>query len=355
MKAFSRTFFALSTVLILVFALGCNKSGNARDDQQVASDIQAKLSNDRALPNGSGITVNSNNGVVTLTGTVGSEAERTVATSDAQGVQGVKQVVNNLSVGSVATANPNEPVNDLTVTPQSPQPKRSTQARRPPASSQNRGYTPNTARSSASGEALSNTGPANTAPAAPAQVTVPSGSNLTVRTNEGLSSEKSQEGESFSGTLDAPIEVDGRIAIPQGAEVRGRVVEAKNAAHYTGSSLLALELTQIAYNGHSYRIVSNRWQKQGAARGKNTAAKVGGGAALGAIIGGIAGGGKGAAIGAGAGAAAGTGANTITRGQQVVVNPESLLSFTLQSPVTVTPASSNRDAGRQRLGGETPQ
>jgi hypothetical protein len=172
--------------------------------------------------------------------------------------------------------------------------------------------------------------------------------------NEELTSEKAQAGDTFSGSLDAPIEVDGRIAIPQGAEVQGRVVDAKNAAHYTGASLLALELTRVSFNGRSYRVVSNRWEKQGAARGKNTAAKVGGGAALGAIIGGIAGGGKGAAIGAGAGAAAGTGANTITRGQQVVVHPESLLSFTLQSGVTVTPSSSN-NSSRQRLGGDTPQ
>ncbi len=348
MRATSRNIFTLSTALVLALALGCNRpSGNARTDQQIAGDVQAKLSNDHALPNGSAITVNSNNGAVTLAGTVSSEAERAVAAGDAQSVEGVKQVVNNLSMGN-AGAMPAAPVPSNTS-----QPGRTTQSRRLPPNGG--GYNSTKNAPGTSSGAMNNTTaqtPAAGRSTAPLQLTVPAGSVFMVRVNEALSSERSQPNDTFSGTLDSPIEVEGRSAIPQGADVQGRVVDAKNAAHYTGASMLALELTRVAFNGHSYRVVSSRWEKQGTARGKNTAAKVGGGAALGAIIGGIAGGGKGAAIGAGAGAAAGTGANTITRGQQVEVHPESLLSFTLQSPVTVTASSSNRDPNRQRLGND---
>jgi hypothetical protein len=187
-----------------------------------------------------------------------------------------------------------------------------------------------------------------TAPPAPVQVNVPSGTTLVVYLNDGLSSETANEGDRFSGTLGEPIYVNDQIAIPKNAQVQGQVVSAKNAGKFKGQSELTIELTSLLFGGHSYRITSNQWSKQGAARGKNTAAKVGGGAALGAIIGGIAGGGKGAAIGAGAGAAAGTGVQAVTRGEQVVLKPESMVQFTLQSPVTVTP-SANENSGRQRL------
>jgi len=75
----------------------------------------------------------------------------------------------------------------------------------------------------------------------------------------------------------------------------------------------------------------------GKARGKDTALKTGGGAGLGAIIGAIAGGGKGAAIGAGAGAGAGLGYQAFTHGQAVRVPAESVLTFRLRAPISVTP------------------
>ena len=101
-------------------------------------------------------------------------------------------------------------------------------------------------------------------------------------------------------------------------------------------------------NGRSYPLETTAWTSQGNSRGKRTAATIGGGSALGAIIGAIAGGGKGAAIGAVAGAGAGTGVSAATRGKQLKVNPEAVLDFRLQNPVTVVPAS-RREPERQRL------
>jgi hypothetical protein len=201
--------------------------------------------------------------------------------------------------------------------------------------------------SSTSANNMATTSPGSAAPAIQ-QVTVPSGTTLVVYLNEGVSSETANEGDHFSGTLGEPIYINDRVAVPKNAQVSGRVVSAKGATKFKGNSELSLELTSLSYSGHQYRINSNTWSKQGAGRGKNTAAKVGGGAALGAIIGGIAGGGKGAAIGAGAGAAAGTGAQVLTKGEKIELKPESMLQFSLQAPVTVTPsASENTD--RQRM------
>jgi hypothetical protein len=123
----------------------------------------------------------------------------------------------------------------------------------------------------------------------------------------------------------------------------GRVVDVKDAGHFSGSSVLAVELVSVAMGGKTYELHTTEYRKQGAGRGKNTAAKVGGGAALGAIIGGLAGGGKGAAIGATVGAGAGGGVQAATKGQQIRLPSESVLNFQLLSPVTVLPGAVRGD------------
>ncbi len=61
----------------------------------------------------------------------------------------------------------------------------------------------------------------------------------------------------------------------------------------------------------------------------------GGGAVLGTVIGAIAGGGKGAAIGAVGGGAGGAATQVLTRGKEVNVPAETLLTFKLDQPVTL--------------------
>src|SRR4029450_752778 len=73
----------------------------------------------------------------------------------------------------------------------------------------------------------------------------------------------------------------------------------------------------------------------GIGKNKRTAEAVGGGAALGTIIGTIAGGGKGAAIGVLGGAAGGATAQVLTRGRDVQVPAETVLTFMLDRPVTL--------------------
>ena len=86
--------------------------------------------------------------------------------------------------------------------------------------------------------------------------------------------------------------------------------------------------------------------KDGIGKNGRTGKYVGGGALLGTIIGAIAGGGKGAAIGAIAGGAGGASAQVLTRGGDVRVPAESILTFRLQQPLTVDVA----DRGYDRRG-----
>jgi hypothetical protein len=109
----------------------------------------------------------------------------------------------------------------------------------------------------------------------------------------------------------------------------------QDAAHFKGSSLLTVSLSSISRKGERIDVATEAYTKQGEGRGKNTAEKVGGGAAVGAILGGIFGGGKGAAIGAAAGGGVGAGANGVTRGQQVQIPSETVVRFKLSDPIII--------------------
>jgi BON domain-containing protein len=321
---------AMSLVLSLFLAVGCTKP---RSDSDVASEVQNKINSDFNIQN-KAITVTSDKGVVTLSGTVNSEMERAAAGNDAGSVEGVKTVVNNLALASASM-----PAETMAEAPQ-PEPAPAARSQR---ATTTRGR--NTARrvtppaSTASNTGIGSSAAAPAPPARPATVTIPDGTAIAIRLVDPVSSETANAEDMFRGSLDAPIIVDDKVVVPAGADVEGRVVSAKSAARFKGSSELTLELTRISAGGRNYNISSTQWSKQGAGRGKRTAATVGGGAALGAIIGGLAGGGKGAAIGAGAGAAAGTGVQAVTKGEKVELPSESKLEFRLQSPVTVVATS----------------
>ncbi len=166
-------------------------------------------------------------------------------------------------------------------------------------------------------------------------ITVPVGTRLLVRTIGPIDSEKNRVGDRFSATLEEPLYIENTLVAPRGAEVYGRLAEAKQAGHFAGRSELKLELTGIVVKGQTVAISTGDYDVSGKSRGANTAKKVAGGAVIGTVIGAIAGGGKGAAIGAGAGAGAGTVAQIVTHGEKVRVPSETLLEFSIDQPVAM--------------------
>ena len=320
---------------LMLVAAGCDR---ARSDAQIAQEIQQKIQADANLPNKQ-ISVNSANGVVTLSGTVGSEMERLAAANDASQVEGVRTVVNNLQVAQAAAP---PPVESAPAPSYSAPARRTAAARAPSRPSYEPPARSEAPASSAVGQTSSGIGQSaagNRAPAAPQPVTIPAGTPLAIRMIDSVESDKNQPGDRFRATLDAPVLVDDKVVIPRGADIEGRVVELATAGRFKGRSELALELSRLMLNGKTYQLQTSQWSKQGGSRGKRTAATVGGGAAVGALIGGLAGGGKGAAIGAAVGAGAGTGVQAATKGEQVRVPSETVLDFSLEAPVTVTPTS----------------
>jgi hypothetical protein len=172
------------------------------------------------------------------------------------------------------------------------------------------------------------------APAAMSQrmVTVPAGTQILVRMLDSVDSNRNPPGFRFTATLETNLVVGGRVIVPAGNTVFGRLTAAQQAGRVAGSSALALELTDIVVRGTAFPIFSNEYQIQGQGSGGRTARRALGGAGLGAIIGGIAGGaGRGAAIGATAGGVS----SAAQRGQSIQIPSETLLQFRLQHPASL--------------------
>ncbi len=169
-------------------------------------------------------------------------------------------------------------------------------------------------------------------------VTVPAGTSLLVRMIDSVDSDKNHVGDKFRASMEQDFVVDGVVVAPKGADVYGRLSEAKEAGHIEGKSQLKLELTDIMIRGRLQPVMTGDYEVSGKSRGADTAKKVGIGAVAGTVIGAIAGGGKGAAIGAGVGAGAGGAVQVLTKGEQVHVPSETLLDFRIAQPFTVSEA-----------------
>ncbi len=171
----------------------------------------------------------------------------------------------------------------------------------------------------------------------PPQVTVRPNTYVTIRTNQPLSSDHNQVGDTFSGTLLQPLVADGIVVSQRGQTVYGRVAVAEKA-HAGHDSRLGLELTSITLaDGSQVPISSQLVAHQGPKTpGGVEAGTIVGSTAVGAAVGGIAARGTGAAIGAGAGAAAGIIGVLLTHNHETRLYPETALTFQVTSPVTVS-------------------
>ena len=314
----------LALLLSLSLAVGCNRTPT---DAKLTSDVQSQIQADQSITSKEQIAVQASRGVVVLSGTVASDAERTLAAIDAAKVAGVKSVVNNLksSPPMVAQTPPAEETPAALAPSSENKERKHVKPRADRPSYENRLPLPPMG--------IPAQPPAQQAAATPLppvqKVTIPVGTQLAVRLVESLNSGRNHPGDVFHGTLAQPIVVGDKVVIPANSDVTGEVTDAKDAGHFSGSSSLSLTLTTLTVNEKSYRIITEQFQQQGQGRGKNTAAKVGGGAAIGALIGGLAGGGKGAAIGAGVGAGGGTAVQGATKGEQVMLASESIVNFKL--------------------------
>jgi len=356
---------ALATMTILLMAVACTKPAN---DARITSDIQAKLAADSGLQ-AKQLTVESQNGTVTLAGNVDNDAQRDAAAKYASSQPGVKTVINNLVVApAAASAEPAPvPAPDAPAAAPEPAPAPAPAESKPSASRRRshraggQGQQDNAAQAGnmnqpadASEASSAPAPPAEAAappppapPPAPAAVTVPSGTVVSVRLVDTIDSATAQNGDVFHATLDAPLVVDGAVIVPAHYPVAGHVVTAQSSGKFAGQALLVLQLDRLKVGDNSYTIQTDQFSQKTGSRGRNTAEKVGAGAVAGAILGGIFGGGRGAAIGTAAGAGAGGGVQAASKRPDIRLSSEKQLAFTLQAPVTMVPTTEPARGGQK--------
>jgi hypothetical protein len=178
------------------------------------------------------------------------------------------------------------------------------------------------------------------------------GTLLRTKMVDTLSTEKTVQGTRFSAEVTEAIERNGRVIIPVGSILEGRVTEVHGGKRISGGALLHLETSNVTLPDGTHYIVhaqvidtgksdfnvtdEGTLKKKGHA--KETLAVMGGVTGAGAVSGAMIGGGVGAAVGAGIGA----GVSTVIwfkQDRQATLGKDVQLVFSLTAPMMLTPLS----------------
>lgn len=97
----------------------------------------------------------------------------------------------------------------------------------------------------------------------PATLKLTAETPITVRLTEQVSSKENHKGELFRGTLALPLTANGVVVAHSGAQVIGRIVDARNTRLFRGGSYLNLELTQVEGVDGPLRVKTMQWYETG--------------------------------------------------------------------------------------------
>jgi hypothetical protein len=194
---------------------------------------------------------------------------------------------------------------------------------------------------------------------------IPDGTLVKAKLRESLSTLTTKPGSRFSAEVSEPVMRDGRVVVPVGSILNGRVTMVRGGKRVSGGAAIHLEPKTVTmpdgteYVLHARVIDTNSWDNtkvdsEGTimrkSNAKGTAAVMGlttgGGAAAGAMIGGA----PGALIGAGLGA----GVSTIVwlkEDRQAELPKDLGLVFSLTMPMVVSPSNAGLPATKA-TGGE---
>ncbi|HEX5731343.1 MAG TPA: peptidoglycan-binding protein [Blastocatellia bacterium] len=179
--------------------------------------------------------------------------------------------------------------------------------------------------------------------------TLPPDTIISMRMDQTLSSKSSRVGDRFTASVTEPVQANGRVVIPAGTIVEGRVTQVTPAKRMSKAGMIAIDFDSITMpDGRRVPLVGSltsddpeirrRIDDENSVRGPNSDRKavfVGGGGTLGAVLGGIAGGGKGAVIGGIAGAGVGIAGVLLSKGEEAEVRAGTPFGIQLRQPLSM--------------------
>ena len=167
--------------------------------------------------------------------------------------------------------------------------------------------------------------------------TLPPESQVSVRLIDSLSTATNKAGDTFVASLAEPLVVDGVTLFSKDTSVSGKIISLQEPGRVSGVASISLQLTEIQpRSGSPVALETQPLSETAKAEKKKDAAIIGGGTAIGTAIGALTGGKRGAAIGAIAGGGGSTGYVLATKGKQLSYPSETLMTFKLAEPLTVT-------------------
>lgn len=179
--------------------------------------------------------------------------------------------------------------------------------------------------------------------------TLPPDTIITMRMDQTLNSKTSRVGDRFTASVTAPVQANGRVAIPIGTIVEGRVTQVTPAKRMSKAGTIAIDFDSIIMpDGRRLALVGSltsddpeirrRIDDENSVRGPRSDRKavfVGGSGAIGAVLGGILGGGKGAVVGGVAGAGVGLAGVLLSKGEEAEVRAGTPFGIQLRQPLSM--------------------
>jgi hypothetical protein len=100
---------------------------------------------------------------------------------------------------------------------------------------------------------------------------LPAGTNLVIRMIDAVDSEVARPGQTFQASLDQPVVIGNNVAIPRGADVTVKLVDAKESGTFTGRAELALSLQAVRVNGRMVEVNTQSVSRESDSQGAQTA------------------------------------------------------------------------------------
>ncbi len=187
---------------------------------------------------------------------------------------------------------------------------------------------------------------------AQANAPVPAGTALMVKLDTTLATFSNKPGDPFRGQLSQPVMLNGKIMIPAGATVEGRVTKVSEPRRISGKPSIAILPEAVIFpNGERYFLdatlvdtnlgrgsdVDAEGRFKGSGFDSRDSVETGAGTAGGMLIGGLAGGPVGVAVG-GVVAATATTAHWLSKHRSAILPAGTELTLELNRPLTISGA-----------------